>query len=193
MKAKVFKRLVFLGLFASLLLGCQSIDRAKLQKIKETDQSRRHALIHCSGTLDCQFERLDDTVIVESSNSRVDSEAIKHGLVRLKAKSLKDPHALYLSVPAGIHEVVVRFYPVSRDKAETIHVIHRFDKSKHYQLDMFRDRSSNNGKSLLDVSAPDPLCVDLKQDHKTIRRFCKAYNTLNGLGEFVEQKQFKPR
>ena len=192
MKAKVLKRLVFLGILGSMVSGCQSVDRAKLQKIKETDQSRRHALIYCSGTLDCQFERVDDTLIVESKNARVDSQAIKSGVVRLNAKSLKDPHALYLSVPAGIHEVVVRYYPVSHSKAETIHVIHRFDKAKRYQLVMFRDRS-NTGKSLLDVSAPDPLCVDLKQDHKTIRRFCKAYNALNGLGEFVEQKQFKTR
>jgi len=52
---------------------------------------------------------------------------------------------------------------------------------------MYRDRTRHQG-SLLNVSAPDPLCVALQQDQKTIRRFCKPYNVLNGLGEFVEQK-----
>jgi hypothetical protein len=52
---------------------------------------------------------------------------------------------------------------------------------------MFRARSRHQG-SLLNMSAPDPLCVDLKQNQRTIRRFCKPYNVLNGLGEFVEQK-----
>jgi len=52
---------------------------------------------------------------------------------------------------------------------------------------MFRDRSSRTG-SLLNVSAPDPLCVDLQQEKRTIRRFCRPYNVLTGLGEFVEKK-----
>ena len=30
--------------------------------------------------------------------------------------------------------------------------------------------------------------VELQQEQTTIRRFCKPYNVLNGLGEFVEQK-----
>ncbi len=56
-----------------------------------------------------------------------------------------------------------------------------------YTFKMYRERSKNRG-SLLDKSAPDPLCVDLKQGAKTIRRFCRPYNVLTGLGEFVEKK-----
>ncbi len=66
-------------------------------------------------------------------------------------------------------------------------MIHRFKPAERYTFRMFRARSRHQG-SLLNMSAPDPLCVDLKQNQRTIRRFCKPYNVLNGLGEFVEQK-----
>ncbi len=59
--------------------------------------------------------------------------------------------------------------------------------SKNIPLECIVIASRTKG-SLLNVSAPDPLCVDLVQNSKTIRRFCKPYNVLNGLGEFVEQK-----
>ena len=53
---------------------------------------------------------------------------------------------------------------------------------------MYRKRNTTHSTSLLKASVPDPLCVDLKQEQKTIRRFCKPYDALTGLGEFVEQK-----
>ena len=42
--------------------------------------------------------------------------------------------------------------------------------------------------SLLNVSVPDPLCVDLEQDGRVIRRFCRPFDVTTGLGEFLEQK-----
>jgi hypothetical protein len=192
MKAKVLLRYAFFGLSVAVLSACQTVDRLQLKKIKETPETRNHALIYCSGTLNCEFERFDEHPIVDAQSRRLDQRAIKQGIVRLNAGSLKDPQALYLSVPAGLHEVVVRFYPISEEKAETINVIHRFEAKKDYRFLMFRDRSSGK-KSLLDASAPEPLCVDLLQEQQTIRRFCKPYNVLNGLGEFVEQKNLKTR
>ena len=41
---------------------------------------------------------------------------------------------------------------------------------------------------LLNVSVPDPLCVDLEQDGHVIRRFCRPFDVTTGLGEFLEQK-----
>lgn len=186
--AKVLKQLAVLGMLASVLAGCQS---TSLKHVKETEQTRSNALIYCSGTENCEFERIDQTMIVDAKH-QLNKQAIKQGFVRLQAPSLKDVNALYLSVPAGQHELVIRFYPVSSQKAETLHVIHRFKPQLRYHLHMFRNRSKDRA-SLLNASAPDPLCVDLKQEHRTIRRFCKPYNVLNGLGEFVEQKNFKHR
>ena len=187
--AKVLKQLAVLGMLTSVLAGCQS---TALKDVKETEQTRSNALIYCSGTENCEFERLDQTVIIDSKHQKLTKQAIKQGIVRQQTPSLKDANALYLSVPPGQHELVLRFYPISPDKAETLYVIHHFKPHQRYDLHMFRNRVKNKG-SLLNASAPDPLCVDLKQAHRTIRRFCKPYNVLNGLGEFVEQKNFKHR
>ena len=51
---------------------------------------------------------------------------------------------------------------------------------------MYRQRDEV-GQSLLSVAAPGKLCVDLQQDEIAIRRFCRSYDVLTGLGEFVEQ------
>lgn len=186
----VVTRLAVLGMLTSALAGCQSFHTAKIKNVKESPQSKSNALIYCAGTENCEFERLDQIQIIDSSNQRLSKQAINQGIVRLQTASLKDANALYLSVPAGQHEVVLRFYPISHDKAETVHVIHKFNPQQRYTLKMFRMRSGDKA-SLLNASAPDPLCVDLQQANKTIRRFCKPYNVLSGLGEFVEQKNFK--
>ncbi|ENW87118.1 hypothetical protein ABFP25_03630 [Acinetobacter indicus] len=184
---KVFRRLAVLGGVATLLTACQTWDTARLKQVKETQASQSNARIYCSGTEHCEFERLNRVMIMDAESQRLSREAIKQGLVRLQADSLRQPNPLYLSVPAKQHEVVIRFYPISRDQAETLHVIHQFKPRQTYTFKMYRDRSKHKG-SLLNVSAPEPLCVDLLQNQKIIRRFCKPYNVLNGLGEFVEQK-----
>lgn len=190
--AKVFKKIAILASLALTLAGCQSLDTSGLKNIKETEQTKYNALIFCEGTENCEFERLGQIRIVDENSHRLEKQAVQHGIVRLQKQSVKEPNAIFLSVPAAQHELVVRFYPISQDKAETLHLIHQFKASQRYQLKMFRKRTQSKG-NLLTVSAPDPLCVDLQQNLKTIRRFCKPYNVLNGLGEFVEQKNFKPR
>lgn len=184
---KIFRQCAVLGIVATALTACQSIDTARVKGVKETVQTQANALIYCAGTDNCEFERLDQIEIVNEKNQRLSKKAVQNGIVRLQTHSLKDSNALYLSVPEGQHELVIRFYPISREKAETLHVIQKFNAKYRYTFKMFRDRSKNKG-SLLNVSAPDPLCVDLLKEQKTIRRFCKPYNVLNGLGEFAEQK-----
>lgn len=190
--AKVLKKLAISIGMIILVSGCQSFSALELKHLKETELTKNNALIFCEGTQHCEFERLGAVRIVNENNHRLEKEAIRQGIVRLKKASPKESDVVYLSVPAAQHELVVRFYPISRNKAETLHLIHKFVAQKKYHLVMFRDRSKNVG-SLLTTSSPDPLCVDLQQDLKTIRRFCKPYNVLNGLGEFVEQKNFKTR
>jgi hypothetical protein len=185
--ANYWKQWLALSSVSVLLTACQSIDTMKLKHAKENTESKSNALIYCTGTPDCQFERFNQTIIVNADNGRISDEALKQKLVRLQAKNLNQANPIYLSVPSGQHELVVRFYPISKDKAETLHVFHRFQANNRYSLKMFRDRSARSS-SLLNSSAPDPLCVDLVQEQKTIRRFCKPYNAVTGIAEFVEKK-----
>ncbi|AWV85358.1 hypothetical protein ACE5JW_06215 [Acinetobacter radioresistens] len=187
---RIFGHSVIISLCGVLLSACQStqnaVDTVRI-KYAEKPESQTNALIYCSGTENCEFERISDIQIVDPLTHRVNSEAIREGIVRLQGSSLSQPNPLYLSVPAKQYEVVIRFYPISQDRAEKLHVIHQFKANQRYTFHMFRDRSSRTG-SLLNVSAPDPLCVDLQQEKRTIRRFCRPYNVLTGLGEFVEKK-----
>lgn len=179
-------RMAVLGAMLASLTACQSVKVIQVQNIKESESTQKNARIYCAGTENCHFERLDQTVIMKEI-SVLDREAIKAGVVRMQANSLKDPNPIYLSVEPGQHELVISFYPISTDKAERLHVIHAFKPHTAYTFYMFRDRRKQKA-SLLDASVPNPLCVDLKVERKTIRRFCKPYNVLNGLGEFAEKK-----
>lgn len=184
---KVFGQCVIAGLLFSTLSACQWVDSARIKQVEYAESPSSNALIYCSGTHNCEFERLGDIFIVDALTHRVNSEAIDKGLVRLQAKTLNQPNALYLSAPAKQQELVIRFYPISPDRAETLHVIHAFKAKQSYTFKMYRDRTRQH-ISLLNASAPDPLCVDLQQEQKTIRRFCRPYDPQTGLGEFVEQK-----
>lgn len=185
--AKFWKSLFALVCISSLISACQTIDTLKLKRIKETSVTQKNALIYCAGTADCEFERLDKTIIADVETGRLNKQAIQQNIVRLNAEKLSQPNSVYLSIPSGQHELVVRFYPISRDKAEFLHIFHRFQAEQKYTLKMYRARSVKVN-SLLNASVPDPLCVDLIQAQKTIRRFCKPYNTQTGIAEFVEQK-----
>ena len=184
---KVYQ-LAVLGLMVASLSACQSMDKMRIKQIEKTAADKSNALLFCTGTEQCEFERFNIIPIVDAQSHRVNSLAIKAKIVRMQDQSLNEANPLFLSIPAGQHEVVIRFYPISKDRAETLHVIHNFSAQKRYTFKMYRERLKHKG-SLLDGSAPDPLCVDLQQEQKTIRRFCKPYNVLNGLGEFVEQKK----
>lgn len=96
--------------------------------------AKRNALIYCAGTEDCEFERLDKIRIVDVDNRQLDRSALHAGILRLQAKSVREPNAVYLSVPPGQHEVVIRFYLISRDKAERLHVIHQFNARQRLYL-----------------------------------------------------------
>ena len=185
--AKYWKSLFALSGITLLLSACQSVDTMRLKAVKESAETQSNALIYCAGTHDCEFERLDKTIIIDAKSGRLNKQAKQANIVRLNAKSLSQPNALYLSVAPGQHELVVRFYPISRDKAEVLHLFHRFQANQAYTLKMYRQRNTK-ANSLLKTSAPEPLCVDLMQNKKTIRRFCKPYNVQTGIAEFVERK-----
>lgn len=184
--AKHWTRLWLLSAMSLLMAACQSIDTLKLKWLNG-QQSDQHAQIFCAGAPDCEFERFDNSIIVDAKSGRVTAQAIKQKWVRLQDKQRKEASPIYLSVPAGRHELVIRFYPISKQKAETFHLFQNFKAGQVYTASMYRQRI-NHSTNLLNASVPDPLCVDLKQGQKTIRRFCKPYNIETGIAEFVEQK-----
>src|SRR5690606_39721581 len=108
------------------LSACQSIDTVRIKHVKETKSTELNALIFCSGTEQCEFERLDQIHIVDALSQRVRREAIQQGIVRLKEKSLNDANPLFLSVPKVLHELVIRVYPISTDLAETFDVCYNY-------------------------------------------------------------------
>ena len=178
---------LLLMLSGSLLSACQMMGTVKRQSTNQFDASQNTVQIHCTGVESCQFGRLDDLIIVNEKTQRVSADAKKNGWVNY-TESADHKKQLYLTVPAQQHELVIRFYPISQQHAEVFHVIHQFKANRKYTFKMYRQRTQSNGGSLLNVSAPPPLCVDLLQETRTIRRFCRPYDVVTGVSEYVEQK-----
>lgn len=174
--------LIILG--GCLLSACQLVD--KIKKQPQYDMSQNTVQIQCVGAESCQFGRLNDVIIVDENTQRVNTDAVKRGWIQYSAKA-ESKKQLYLTVPATQHELVIRFYPISQQHAEVFHVIHQFKANQQYTFKMYRERSNHSG-SLLKVSAPTPLCVDLLQNTQVIRRFCRPYDVMTGVSEYIEQK-----
>ena len=185
---KVFRRHILIALAGFMLSACQvtqqTTDRLKIKQAATFPEN--NVQIYCEGAENCEFQRLNKVVIVNDQTKRVNPEAIQKGWVRLTGHMLTDS-GLYLTVPAQQHEMVIRFYPISEQHAEVFHVIHAFKANQRYHFKMYRKRKIGAG-SLFNVSAPSPLCVDLLQEQRPIRRFCRPYNVMTGMGEFVEQR-----
>ena len=144
-----------------------------------------NATLYCGGVAHCEFERIGDIAVIDAVSHRLSQQA--QGIARLHGSFLRRKQQISLSVPAKQYEVVIHFYPISPDRAETFHLIHAFKPKTKYSFKMYRDRSHAAG-SLLNVSVPEPLCVVLLEQKKPIRRFCRPYDVSTGLGEFLEQK-----
>lgn len=189
---RTFRYSAVLGIGTVLLSACQTtstvVDTVRIKRA-ETKTIRANASIYCAGVKHCEFERINTIPIMDATTHRVSSESLKRGIVRLQGSVFSQHNAVYLSVPSNQYELVIRFYPISPDRAETFHVIHQFKPHHRYTFKMYRERSKHAGGSLLNVSAPEPLCVALLEDNQhVIRRFCRPYDVVTGLGEFLEQK-----
>src|SRR5690606_23021723 len=133
----------------SMLLGaCQSIDTLKLKHGQDNTPNPSHARIYCAGTSDCQFERWNETPIVHAGNGRISAEVMKQNLVSLQTANLKQAKPIYLSVPEGQHEQVVRVYAISKYNAETLNLLYRVKANKNNTFKMYRSSKAHN-KSLL--------------------------------------------
>ena len=175
---------------ATTLTACQNapnvVDQVRI--VQNTLESKAdNTTLYCSGVENCEFERIGDIAVIDAKSHRISQQAMERGIVRLHGSVFSRKQQVYLSIPAKQYEVVIRFYPISLDRAEMFHVIHEFKPNQSYTFKMYRDRAYRSG-SLLNVSAPEPLCVDLQQEQHTIRRFCRPYDVVTGVGEFVEKK-----
>lgn len=181
--------LLCLGL-ATTLTACQNaptvVDQVRITQTT-LENKVNNATLYCSGVENCEFERIGDIAVIDAKSHRISQQAMERGIVRLHGSVFSRKQQVYLSIPAKQYEVVIRFYPISPDRAEIFHVIHEFKPNQSYTFKMYRDREKRSG-SLLNVSAPEPLCVDLQQEQHTIRRFCRPYDVVTGVGEFVEKK-----
>lgn len=170
------------------LFGCQQTTHQVMDSYKILQNGLPDAAtvyLACQAKQGCEFERIDKIAIIDEDSKRPSNEAIEQGLVRLEGSVFSWQHEYAVSLPVGNHEIAVRFYPVSVERAERFHLIHNFEPNHQYQLNMYRQREKKD-QSLLAVAAPSKLCVDLLQDQIPLRRFCRSFDAI-GLGDFVEQ------
>lgn len=181
---------VLIGISSLLLSACQSTQMVDIMRIKQAENKHKSlntVTVYCSGAEHCEFARLNELVITEENAQRANRKAINKGYLKLTGEPL-DQNGVYLTIPPQQYEMVIRFYPITKQHAEVFHVIHDFKANQRYTFKMYRQRTQQGSGSLLNVSAPTPLCVDMIQEKRTIRRFCRPHNAVTGVSEFVEQK-----
>lgn len=164
----------------------QQTERSGLQVWRRPNE-RSLATVHCAGGLQCRFTVLNEMRLLDDASGSPTEAAQKAAVFRYESMG-QQSHALYhLAVAEGLHEVRLQFYPVTLERAEQFTLIHQFKSGHDYLLHLFRDRQ-NQPTSLLAMAAPDPLCVDLSENKRVVRRFCRPFDPETGLGEFIETK-----
>lgn len=186
MMNKSYAVMLLAGTMAIGLSACHSLPSSNTANFTTTEHSEQTAHLSCTGVSYCQFERIDNIQLVNLDNDWLTMQALRTGMIKLKDTNIKKGKVAFdLTVSAQQHEISVKFYPVSEYRAEKFTIIHKFQAGQHYQLVMYRQRIQH--ESLLEVSTPDPLCIDLQQGETTIRRFCRTHDAVTGFGEFIEQ------
>lgn len=184
---KFYAVMLFAGVMAIGLSACHNLPSSQTTNLTASSLSQEVAHLSCTGVSYCQFERIDDIQLINPDNDWLTMQALRTGMIKLKSSNIKQGKVVFdLTISAQQHEISVKFYPISEYRAEKFTIIHKFQAGQHYQLVMYRQRIQH--ESLLEVSAPDPLCVDLQQGGTTIRSFCRTHDAMTGFGEFVEQQ-----
>jgi hypothetical protein len=193
-------KLLSLVLVAVLGAGCQTMHQERvssslwdgsLGRILNNMAVRQDvtglAELHCSGARACEFMSVNGAAMIDPESHKPTKEAMKASMIRYESTDADQNGAqYYVALPSGVSEVSVRFYPITADRAEVFTIIQDFRVDRTYRLHMYRHRNTGGG-SLLSVAAPGPLCVDLIENEKVSRRFCRPYDPTTGMGEFVEQ------
>lgn len=197
-----------------LLTGYQKIDEAESAEawVGKIKPIAGEVNIACVGTYHCEIVQIDKTLIMAPNSHEpinpqivtalprqegtakipmnmdmtplVNKNAIK--IVPLAASSMPGLTNYYARVMPAKREVHVDFYPENNmGYVERFAMIHDFTEAGTYQLRAYQKKNSEKSGSLLDTASPEPLCVELLQDTKVQRRFCKKLDTEHQ-GEFVE-------
>ncbi len=191
-------KLFGLALVVTALTGCQSLSKHQEEAHPDMDfqplvlsQAPKQNLVelHCAGGITCEFAQVNGINVIDSATKRPTDEAVKASMIRYEDNGLSPSSdtQYFIAMQAGLAEVSVRFFPVTADRAETFVLIHNFRPDKVYKFNLFRQRAVNSG-SLLSIATPSPICIDLLENTKVSRRFCRPFEPMTGLGEFVEQK-----
>ena len=180
----------FLGCGLLFLTACQSSPTltkvVDTYKVLQNTKQEESVYISCAASIACNFSRVNDVRLIDDKY-RPTQDALSQGLLRLEGSVFALQNQYALSLWKGQHEIEVKFYPVSSERVETFHIIHNFEAGSQYKLVMYRQRGVGTG-SLMQVAAPGALCVDLSKDEALQRRFCRNFDAMTGLGEFVEKK-----
>ena len=171
--------------------------------------------IVCAGTYHCEITQIGQTLLIAPNSHKpvnasvvaklnqeelttkqlssqtpmtplLNQKSVK--IVPLIGSNMKGLTNYYARVKPAKREVHISFYPENNlDYVERFAMIHDFMQPGTYQLRAYRQKSLQETGSLLDTASPEPLCVDLLQGNKVVRRFCKQSDTKHQ-GEFVETK-----
>lgn len=189
---KVFM-VVSTAVLLTSLSGCQSFSALNTRpvwmmpnlNIQPEDQSGI-ASVHCSGGVGCQFVSLNSVELLNDQG-----EPTEHGktdaILRFESAASNYSSQYYLALPAAPHDVELLFFPISHDRAEKFSLTHRFKAGHRYDLKLYRQEREQSA-SLLSLAGPAPLCVDVSDDDKVVRRFCRTYGFQTMTTSFVEQK-----
>ena len=193
-------------LLGSSLAGCQLMPNSEVSvqpkfsahtlDVLESPMPKGLISLHCTGEITCEFGKLNNTVLLNEITKQPTKEAINQSLMRFESGLASNPitavqqsaSKYFVTMPPGKHEVKMRFYTITPTRAENFILIHNFVQGKSYQLSMFRHRDKSGSTSVLNMATPEPLCVQLLEDKKVVRQFCRPFDPTTGLGEFIEQR-----
>ena len=188
------------ALFGGSLIGCQHDSNLIKQtqphlsaasiKVLESPLPTGLVALHCTGMVSCEFAKLNDVVVVNDLTKQITNEAISASIVRFESTKAADQlvSKYFVGMQPGKNEIKLRFYPITADRAENFSLIHSFRAGKTYQVSMYRKHPTKDSSSVLNIATPEPLCVQLHEDEKVVRRFCRPFDPSTGLGEFIEQR-----
>ena len=188
---------VFMVVSTAVLLtgfaGCHSFSALKTRPVwmmpsLNTQQENLSGIasVHCSGGVGCQFVSLNNVVLLNPQG-----EPTEHGktdaVLRFESTATNYSSQYYLALTAAPHDVEILFFPITRDRVEKFNLTHRFKAGHRYDLKLYRQEREQSA-SLLSLAGPAPLCVDVLDDDKVVRRFCRTYGFQMMTTSFVEQK-----
>lgn len=173
--------------------GCHSFSALKTRPVsmmpnlntQQEDQSGI-ASVHCSGGVGCQFVSLNNVELINAQG-----EPTEHGktdaVLRFESSTTNYSSQYYLALTAAPHDVELLFFPISRDRVEKFNLTHRFKAGHRYDFKLYRQEREQSA-SLLNLAGSAPLCVDVLDDDKVVRRFCRTYGFQTMTTSFLEQK-----